>query len=535
VSRIILNSISWNRPDGSNLFKNITTAFNKERTGLAGSNGTGKTTIARIICGVLSPSSGSVIAEGNIKYIPQDISLFNSMTVGEVISGKKKYSAYRNILSGNGTTEDLDNLNDDWEIENKIIKALSSAGINYFEPYRLYSSLSGGEKVKCILASLFIEETDFAIMDEPTNHLDGLGRNIVYEFVSNWQNGLIVISHDRTLLRLMDSIMELSSLGLKSYGGNYDFYIEQKGIEKTAALTAFRNAESQLKKSISEKNNSIAKQEKRSRVAEKNNAKGNIPKIMINKLRGAGEQTLKKVKEVHEKRIDENRERLDAVKNRLSENRQIRVDISCKNNPESKTIVRIEELNYSYLEEAMLWNQALDLTIRGGDRIVLKGKNGSGKTTLLKMITGELLPTKGKIYVGTNKISFIDQHVSIINNELTLLDNLKLVTDGKLPAHELRIRLGRFLFYKDDVFKKGEVLSGGERIRAGLACMLAREETPELIMMDEPTNNLDLESIEEVIGAFNNYKGALIVISHDADFINDIGIDKEIDLDAFCM
>ena len=163
----------------------------------------------------------------------------------------------------------------------------------------------------------------------------------------------------------------------------------------------------------------------------------------------------------------------------------------------------------------------------------MRGGNGTGKTTLLKLITGELEPAAGKLYVGTGKISLLDQHVSIINNELSLLENLTFRTGGKIAEHDLRIRLGRFFFYKDDVFKKGAVLSGGEKIRAGLACMLAAGEEPELIMMDEPTNNLDLESIEEVVSALNNYKGALIVISHDVDFINDLGIEKEIDLDNY--
>ncbi len=314
MSRIILNNISWNRPDGSSLFQNISGAFSKERTGLTGNNGIGKTTIVKIICGILSPSSGTVLTEGSVKYLPQDISLFDRMMVAEVIDRKRKYFSYKNILNGNGSPEDLENLNDDWEIESKIVNALSLTGINYIHPERLFSSLSGGEKVKCVLASLFFEKTDFVIMDEPTNHLDALGRNLVYDFVSSWQSGLIVISHDRTLLRLMDSIMELSSLGLKLYGGNYDFYLEQKEVERNAALNSLRNAEIELKKSIVEKSKSISKQEKRIRAAEKSAPKKNIPTIAINKLRGSGEQTLKKIKEIHEKRKRQPSGRIMAMK-----------------------------------------------------------------------------------------------------------------------------------------------------------------------------------------------------------------------------
>jgi ATPase subunit of ABC transporter with duplicated ATPase domains len=147
----------------------------------------------------------------------------------------------------------------------------------------------------------------------------------------------------------------------------------------------------------------------------------------------------------------------------------------------------------------------------------------------MRLIKKEIFPQRGELFVGVNKIGTLDQQVSVLADKLTLLENLKIHAPN-LPEHELRIRLGRFLFYKEEINKKAEVLSGGERMRAGLACLLAAEQSPELILLDEPTNNLDLESIIELTSALNNYKGALLVVTHDIDFIKEIDIRREIKL-----
>lgn len=530
--RIILNNISWNRSDGSALFKDLTITFNEQRTGLVGKNGTGKSTIAKIISALTKPSGGSVNIEGRVKYLPQDISIFESKSVIEVLGIAEKYFSHKRILNGFGSEDDYLILNDDWTLEEKILNLLAENGLQHVHPERLYKSLSGGEKVKCIFASLLIDNPDFVILDEPTNHLDQKGREAVYKYVSGWKKGLIAISHDRELLRMMDTIVELTPIGAKVYGGNFDFYIQQKEIEISAATNFIKHAKTELKKNLTQKFNAVTKQEKRNREAEKNSPKQNIAPISLNRRRGLGEQTLKKIKEVHNRRIEESKELLSKAKSRLPYNRQIKIDIPFGKNYETRTIIRAEELNISF-NKKMLWKNPLNIIVRGGERIVLCGVNGSGKTTILKMITGEVKPSKGKLYVGTDRIGMLDQLVSVLNDELNLLDNLKFETKGKIPEHELRIRLGRFLFYKDDVFKNAKALSGGERMRAGLACLLESEKTPELLILDEPTNNLDLESIEELASALNNYKGTLIVVSHDKDFLLDIGIKREINLDTF--
>ncbi|MFO7447826.1 MAG: ABC-F family ATP-binding cassette domain-containing protein [Ignavibacteriaceae bacterium] len=530
MSTVTLNKLTVTNPDGSTLFRDISVSFGNEKTGLVGNNGSGKSTIAKIIAGIKKPSEGKVISEGKVSYLPQDLSPLNHLPVIDIFSLKEKYTAFKRINSGRGTPDDLIILDNDWSIEDRIFSSMEQTGIKYISPERIFSSLSGGEKVRCLFASLLVQNPSFIILDEPTNHLDFSARKIIYNFVNEWKKGMLVISHDRTMLRQMDKIAELSPLGLKLYGGNFDFYMSMKKLEDEAAEKKFQSAEVSLKKDIKELEKAVARQVKRTKTAAKNTPGSGIPKILLNAKKGRGENTLKKLKDIHNKRIEESAENLSDAKAKIHESRQIKIDLENSKVPRGKIIVRGAGLNYSWDGVNYLWQNDLSFQITGAERILLKGNNGSGKTTLMRMINNEILPLRGELYVGVLRIGILDQQVSVLKDNLTLLENLKLYAPNT-PEHELRIKLGRFLFYKDEVNKKSGVLSGGEKMRAGMACLLAADQSPELIMMDEPTNNLDLESIMELTSALNSYKGALLVVSHDADFIKEIDIKREISVD----
>lgn len=533
MSHVILKNISYILPGGKKIIDNLTYTFNPELVGIVGKNGIGKSTLAKIIAKEISMQNGFVEISGRLKYLPQVLDHWLNLTVSDVLSIKNKYEALKRLENGKGDKYDLLVIDNDWDLVERLGILKERLGVSHINLDREYVSLSGGEKIRCLLVSLLIDNPDFIILDEPTNHLDTEGRNIIYEFVNKWKKGMIVISHDRTLLRLMKTIVELSSAGLRSYGGNYDYYAQQKKLEDEAVKKEIRNVKVELKKSIEKKNLVVQRQLKSNISGEKKAEKSNIPKIMANQLKGAGEKTLKKLKDIHDEKIHETEKKLSEIKLKQRSNINIKFDINNKVHYKQKNIITAKKINFNYDEKKNIWVKDLSFSIYGGERIELKGRNGSGKTTLFKMIRGEMKNSHGILDVRTGKIGYFDQDISILNNELNLLENIRYASEGKLPEHELRIRLGRFLFYKDDVFKKAKVLSGGERMRAGLACLLSSHIIPDLIILDEPTNNLDLESIEELTNGLNKFNGAILVVSHDPDFLQEIEVKRIIDLDEY--
>lgn len=528
MPHIVINNLSLNLPDGSALFRNISFTCASDKTGFTGKNGAGKSILAQIICGKLPPSEGSIFSDCNVSYLPQNLEHLKNGTLIDVLNNAEKYSSLQKILSGAGTANDYLTLDNDWNIEQKIFLALQRTGIEYLELERDFSSLSGGEKVRAVFSSLLLSSPNFIILDEPTNHTDRGMRKFIYDFVKNIKTGLLVISHDRELLRLMDRILELTPTAIKSYGGNYDFFQEQREIEINAIENAIQAAEVTLAKRLTEKEASLSRQASRMRQAENSKENAGIPKIMINKMKGSGEKTLAKIKNEHDKRVEESQAEFEMMKQKRIISRKMKIDYIPAKVLQQKHMIICEAVNFSYIKGSMLWDKDLSFLMRGTERFHLKGINGSGKSTLYKLILGILQPTAGKLTVSKIAIGVLDQEVSMLNDQLNVLQNLVFHSGAKIPEHELRIRLARFLFFNDDVYKKAGVLSGGERMRAGMACMFAANNSPDLLLLDEPTNNLDLISVQQLGAALKEYCGALMVISHDSDFISEIGITNEI-------
>ncbi|MFH0735102.1 MAG: ATP-binding cassette domain-containing protein [bacterium] len=528
MSNIVINNISWNYPNGSNLFNNITFACSSQKTGLVGINGVGKTILAKIICGLLNPSTGNISKEGSLEYFPQDLSIYNNMSILDVFNITNKHASLQKILKGFGNIDDFITLDDDWNLENRIDNAKRQTGIEYIDVNRNFSSLSGGEKVRTVLSSLLLNNPNFIIFDEPTNHLDYEMKEFIYNFVNSFNGGLLIISHDRELLGFMDRIIELTPTLAKIYGGNYDVYFNQHKLEIQTLENNVHTAENLLDKRLKEKEQILTRQKNRTKTAVNGSTDSGIPKIMLNKLKGQSEHTFSKLKDIHTKRIEESRQNLDNAKLQLPIERKIKIDYNNQQLPNDKYVITCNEVNYSFSNGNLLWGNNINFVMRGNERIHLKGINGSGKSTLLKLIGGDLLPTTGLLKIGIPSIGYLDQDVSMLDNNLTILENMLFYSNGILPECELRIRLARLLFFNDDVYKKVAVLSGGEKMRAAIACLFAANNSPFLILLDEPTNNLDLVSINQLTIMLNSYKGTLIVVSHDKNFINDIGLNEEL-------
>lgn len=530
---IKLNNISYSHADKEKLFSDLSFSVSDIKTALIGNNGTGKSTLLKIITGELKPDSGNVVSEGSVVLLPQDFSIYNNKTVAEVLSVKEKLCSLQKILAGTSTQNDYDILNDEWDLNERITEIFSEAKLTGINLERRFDTLSGGEKSRLLFASLLLNKPDFALLDEPTNHLDTESRNILYSLVKKYKRGLLIVSHDRELLNLMEEIIELNNKGIKTYGGNYEFYKEQKQVETEAALNTYDALNQQYTKSIKEKKAALEKQNKSSARGKKKMESGGIPKIAKNYLQDSSMKTLSRLKKSHMQKTDEIKNKLSEAKERLENISGIIIDMNPIDDPPRKNILKVEDLNYKFPEtENFLWKENISFSVSGSERWSIGGINGSGKSVLLKLITGELSPSSGEVNLHANNAAFLDQNMDILEDELTVFENFKKYADKnaevKIPEHELRIKLARFLFRGEDAFKKAKFLSGGEKMRAGIASILAVGNTPELLILDEPSNNLDSKSLEELTNALNQYKGTLIVVSHDKQFLDEIKIEKQI-------
>jgi len=523
---LILQDLSYQHPNKDVLFSNINLTVNsQEKLALIGNNGSGKSTLLKIIAGQLQPKTGFVKSESNVYYIPQIFGQFNDLSIAEALGIDKKLNALKEILNGSVTQENLEMLNDDWTIEDRIKEAFEYWNLPDFDLNLKLENLSGGQKTKLFLAGMTIHQPDFILMDEPTNHLDFTNRKLLYDFIKSTSKSLLIVSHDRVLLNLLDKTCELHQNGISVYGGNYDFYSEQKKTEQNALEQNILNREKELKKAKEKEHETIERQNKLDARGKGKQEKSGVSRIMMNTFRNKAENSTSKLKSIHSDKIDNIRENLHNLKGNLSGIDKMKINFDNSHLHKGKILVKAEQINFSYNQEN-LWKNNLDFQIISGERILIKGDNGSGKTTLIKMILGKINPTFGNIYLSEKKTIYIDQEYSVIDNALSVEEQAQKFNLRNIEDHEVKTILARFLFFKNNWDKKCEFLSGGEKLKLLLCCLSIQNISPDMIILDEPTNNLDIQNIEILTLAINDYKGTLIVVSHDNQFLEDITINK---------
>lgn len=524
--------LGYRLPDGRFLFNHLTFSFNAVRTGLVGANGIGKTTLLEILADVRDPAVGVVNRVGRVSYLPQRVIFNSATTVADAIKAAAEIAALDRIERGEGALNDFDLVAERWDLPARIEQVFAKLGVSSIALDRPVTSLSGGELTRVRIAGLLIEEPDFLILDEPTNHLDLAAREFVYELIASWKQGLIVVSHDRRLLSFVDQIAELNAHGLQIYGGNYDFYRQRREVERNAAEQTLLGAQQRLKEAKLIAQRARERQQRRQSHGHKTALKRGLPPVAIGNLQRHAENSAARLKDRHTEKVERAQQEVAGARKLLPIEHQIAVDLARSKVPANKRLIELAALNYRYPNaERPLWDEPLNLDIIGPERMWLKGANGAGKSTLIDLLCGKKPPSSGTIRIGAGRIGVLDQGVSVLDDAQTVLENLKRVAPLR-PEHWLRTLLGRFLFIRDEALKPAAILSGGERMRAGLACLLGADQAPEVLIADEPTNNLDLPSIAELVSALQDFDGTLIVVSHDATFIADIGIERVIELSA---
>lgn len=528
---LTIQNLTYTHLNKDLLFSEINlTVNNYDKIALIGNNGVGKSTLLKIIAKELQSFVGQIHIYIKPYYVPQIFGQFNHLTIAQALRIEDKLNALKEILNGNTSEENFNTLNDDWTIEDRCNEALEYWQLNDLDLSQKMETLSGGQKTKVFLAGISIHQPELVLLDEPSNHLDIAGRQLLYDFIQSTKSTLIIVSHDRKLLNLLNIVCELHKNGIKAYGGNYDFYEEQKKIETNALSQDIQSKEKALRKAKEKERETLERQQKLDRRGKGKQEKSGVARIMMNTLRNNAENSSSKLKNVHAEKIGNIKQELQNLRSSLSEIDQMKLDFDNSKLHKGKKIFTAENINFAYEDEKYLWNENLNLQIVSGERIAIKGANGSGKTTFIKVILGNLTPQIGRVFIAKNKTVYIDQDYSLINNHLKIYEQVQQFNISALQEHEIKMRLNRFLFTKEDWDKPCGALSGGERMRLMLCCLYISNQSPDIIILDEPTNNLDIQNIAILTNAINEYRGTLLVISHDETFLGEINIEREIEL-----
>ncbi|GAA4433990.1 ABC-F family ATP-binding cassette domain-containing protein [Ravibacter arvi] len=526
---IILQNITYTYPGGDQLFHDLSLVVEKQKMALVGQNGTGKSTLLKIIAGELSPSAGVVSLSGPVFVVPQIFGQLDHLTVAQALGIAPKLNALKEILNGLVTEENLSRLDGDWEIEERCSTALHNWELADTTLERNLGTLSGGQKTRVFLAGIDIHQTGIVLLDEPTNHLDTHARKKLYAFIESTSKTVLTVSHDRRLLNLHDTIGELSKNGLALYGGNYDFYVKAKEIENDALEQDIKNQVRELRKAREKERETMERQQKLDNRGKKKQEKAGVARIMMNTLRNKAENSTAKLKGDHAEKTAGISKRLHELRSSRTDPDQMKLGLASASLHQGKILFEATAVNYRFAGKK-LWPQAVDFRLESGARVALLGSNGSGKTTLIKTLLGLSVPDEGKVFRADVQSVYVDQDYSLLNNQMTIYEQAQLFNTSALREHEVKTRLNRFLFTKEDWEKRCGVLSGGERMRLTLCCLGIQSHTPDLIVLDEPTNNLDIRNIEILSNAIAAYSGTLVVVSHDASFLEEIGIDRELSL-----
>ncbi len=527
---ISIQNITYAHHNKDVLFSNLNWLVNnQEKIALIGNNGTGKSTLLQLIAGTLMPINGSITTKETPYYIPQLIELSGLHTVSDALGITEKRQALHRILDGEVNEINLSILNEDWNIEEQSHDALQYWQTKTIDLDTPMQALSGGERTKVLLAGITIHKPKIVLLDEPSNHLDHASRQLLYQLILTFTGTLVVVSHDRKLLNCLNKVCELTTNGIDSYGGNYDFYLEQKQLAMLALKQDIWNKESALKHAKEKERESIERQQKLNARGYKKQEKAGVAKIMMNTMRNNAEKSTAKLKDTHSNKIDSIRKELYELRNELPDLDKIKLAFTSANLHKGKILFKASNINYKYNNQT-LWSLPVEFELVSGERWSINGNNGSGKSTLLKLIVGALQPSSGNIYSAIKSVIYIDQHYSLLNDNISVYDQVMHYNTAHLEEHEIKIRLTWFLFHANDWDKKCSMLSGGERMRLALCCLTTQKQAPEVIVLDEPTNNLDLQNIEIMSAAIRAYTGTLIVVSHDKTFLEELDIHKAMTL-----
>lgn len=505
---VTLADLTFSWPDGTPVIADLSATFGVGRTGLTGLNGTGKTTLLRLIAGRLTPTSGSVTASGQVGYLPQHLTLRTGATLAELLGVDTRLAALRAIEAGDPDPAHFEALGDDWDVEARSLALLDRIGLPGISLDRPVGTLSGGETVLAAIVGLQLASDDIVLLDEPTNNLDRQARRLLHHAVESWRGTLIVVSHDVALLNLMDATAELRDGSLTVFGGPYDAYQAHLAAEQAAAEQALRSAEQKLRteqRQRAEAQITLARRKRYARTDFENKRK---PKMIMNNRKQEAQVSAGKLRGRLDASVDAAKQAVAEQAGRIRRDARISIPLPDPDVPAGRRLAELSD------------PRGGSFIIQGPERVALTGRNGIGKTRLLET----------RLHPFTGRIGYLPQRLDHLDDAATILGTVRAAAPG-VAEGELRARLARFLFRGDEIHRRVGDLSGGERFRVALATLLLADPPHQLLILDEPTNNLDLHSVDGLVDALCAYQGGVLIVSHDDVFLARLGIGTWIALD----
>jgi ATPase subunit of ABC transporter with duplicated ATPase domains len=546
TAAIVCSDLNFSWPDGACVLSALTLSIGAGRTGLIGANGAGKSTLLKLIAGELRPVAGTVRTSTDVGYLPQAINLGTRRTVSDLLGITATRNALHAIEAGQSSVHAIEagpaavdafaTVGDDWDVEERARAWLDRLGLAGLGLDDRVERLSGGETIGVALAALFLRRPGILLLDEPTNNLDLDARRRLYDAVAAWSGVMVIVSHDRELLGLVDQIADLSGGEVRMYGGNLEAYSELVAAERQAAQRAVTSADAEVRRERRDLIDAQIKQATRDRQGRKVAASRSLPRAVTDARKKHAEESAGRSRELHTERLTAARGRLEEAKRAAREDAEIRAELPATAVPAGRTVLTVTGLAGPHWHPAAppgigteTAKALAELIVRGPERIALTGPNGAGKTTMLQAIADAAILPGVTVRRGA-AVGYLPQRLDTLDDSLTVVDNVRAAAPAA-SVNEVRASLARFLFRGARADRRAGTLSGGERFRAVLAALLLAQPAPQLLLLDEPTNNLDLASVRQLSQALENYRGAILVASHDVPFLRSAGITRWLRLD----
>ncbi|WEK28225.1 MAG: ATP-binding cassette domain-containing protein [Candidatus Pseudomonas phytovorans] len=522
TSILTLDSVSLVLPDGRPLFTDLNETFDQRPTGLVGRNGVGKSLLGQVLAGQRAPSSGHCRRLGAVHLLNQQV-IERSATLADLAQVGPVVAALERIEQGSVETRDFDTVGERWDIREQLQAHLQRHGLGQLDWRQPARSLSGGQAMRVALIGAWLSDADYLILDEPSNHLDSGARAQLLSMIEAWDRGMLVISHDRSLLAHMVRIVELSSLGLQAYGGNYSFYTAQKASQTVQAQQQLARLKQQQQRQACELQRQREDLERHQARAGHQARHANQAKILVDRQHERSQATAGKQRRDHRDAQQALLGKVRAAAREVEQDNAITLHAPTPQRHAGREVLALHALRLPHGT-----SKPLDLRLCLGQRMGLTGANGSGKSTLLRLLHGEIPASPDHVRLSGDT-ALLDQHCSALPGHSSVLEHLRQA-NPVLAQGELRSRLAQLGLDAPRIELPSSLLSGGERMKAALAAVLYRERPLDLLLLDEPGNHLDLPSLAALERMLGQFRGALIVASHDAVLLENLALDEYLQL-----